>query len=174
MKQTPLSSDMIKDPTKVKSRFIGSFSKRQILCYGIAVLIGVPFYLLTKDIIGKESAALFMVALMFPAIICSIYEKDGLPAEKYFLRFIKWRFIRPMKRAYRKENRFERMKRREQLESEAQSLEQKKKLTIKERMRKRDLKLLLSGKKEEKQVGISVQQTVIFSQGPGNRPDQYI
>ncbi|MBR4343450.1 MAG: PrgI family protein [Lachnospiraceae bacterium] len=164
MKQTPLSSDMIKDPTKVKSRFIGSFSKRQILCYGIAVLIGVPFYLLTKDIIGKESAALFMVALLFPAIICSIYEKDGLPAEKYFLRFIKWRFFRPMKREYRKENRFERMKRREQLVNEVQALEQKKKLTIKEYLRKRDLKLLLSGKKEEKQDGISVQQTVTFSQ----------
>ena len=125
MKQNTISVDMVKDPTKVKSKFIGSFTKRQVVCYGLAAAIGIPFYLATKDAIGKETAALFMVALMFPFIIASMYEKDGLPAEKYFYRFFLWKFIRPMKRTYKKENRFEIQKRRKQMEMEVKLLEQK-------------------------------------------------
>ena len=115
--------DMVKDPTRVKSRFIGSFTKRQVVCYGIAALIGIPFYLLTKDAIGKETAALFMAMLMFPSIMASIYEKDGLPAEKYVARFVRWRFLRPMKRQYRKENRFEKLEKRRFMEMEVEALE---------------------------------------------------
>lgn len=115
--------DMVKDPTRVKSRFIGSFTKRQVVCYGIAALIGIPFYLLTKDVIGKETAALFMAVLMFPPIMASLYEKDGLPAEKYVARFVRWRFLRPMKRIYKKENRFEKMEKRKLMEMEVEALE---------------------------------------------------
>ena len=125
MKQNTISVDMVKDPTKVKSKFIGSFTKRQVVCYGLAALIGIPFYLCTKDAIGKETAALFMVALMFPFIIASMYEKDGLPAEKYFYRFFLWKFVRPMKRSYKKENRFEREEKRKQMIQEVRELEQK-------------------------------------------------
>ena len=125
MKQNTISVDMVKDPTKVKSKFIGSFTKRQVVCYGLAALIGIPFYLCTKEAIGKETAALLMVAFMFPFIIASMYEKDGLPAEKYFYRFFLWKFVRPMKRSYKKENRFEREEKRKQMIEEVRELEQK-------------------------------------------------
>ncbi|MBR4779924.1 MAG: PrgI family protein, partial [Lachnospiraceae bacterium] len=84
-----------------------------------------PFYLLTKDVIGKETAALLMVAFMFPFIIASMYEKDGLPAEKYFYRFFLWKFVRPVKRLYKKENRFEGEERKKQMEMEVRELEKK-------------------------------------------------
>ena len=125
MKQNAISVDMVTDPTKVKPKFIGSFTKRQVVCYGLAALIGIPFYLLVKDTIGKETAALFMVALMFPFIIASMYEKDGLPAERYFYRFFLWKFIRPVKRNYKKENRFERDAKRKKMEEEVMRLERK-------------------------------------------------
>jgi hypothetical protein len=125
MKADPITVPIVKDPTKVKSRFIGSFSKRQIVCYGIAILMGVPFYFCTKDVLGKETSALIMVALMFPAIISSIYEKEGLPAEKYFIRYFRWKFIRPVNRAYKAENRFARQEKRKQMEMEVEALERK-------------------------------------------------
>lgn len=125
MKSEPITVPIVKDPTRVKSRFIGSFSKRQIVCYGIAILMGVPFYFCTKDMLGKETSALIMVALMFPAIISSIYEKEGLPAEKYFIRYFRWKFLRPVNRAYRAENRFVRMEKRNQMEMEVEALERK-------------------------------------------------
>ena len=125
MKQNTISVDMVKDPTKVKSKFIGSFTKRQVVCYGLAALVGIPFYLVSKDAIGKETAALLMVAFMFPFIIASMYEKDGLPAERYFLRFFMWKFVRPVKRSYKKENRFELQKKKELMEMEVRELEKK-------------------------------------------------
>ena len=125
MKQNTISVDMVKDPTKVKSKFIGSFTKRQVVCYGLAALVGIPFYLVSKDAIGKETAALLMVAFMFPFIIASMYEKDGLPAERYFYRFFMWKFVRPVKRLYKKENRFELQKKRELMEMEVRELEKK-------------------------------------------------
>ncbi len=149
MKQNTISVDMVKDPTKVKSKFIGSFTKRQVVCYGLAAAIGIPFYLATKDAIGKETAALFMVALMFPFIIASMYEKDGLPAEKYFYRFFLWKFIRPMKRTYKKENRFELKKHREEMEMEVRTLETKQKQCRKAREGKKPQ----AGKKQKKVKG---------------------
>ena len=137
MNDNPLKVDMVKDPTKVKPKFIGSFTKRQVVCYGLAALIGIPFYLMTKDTIGKETAALFMVALMFPFIIASMYEKDGLPAERYFFRFFLWKFMRPVKRSYKKENRFELQKKRELMEMEVRTLEAKQKECREARERKR-------------------------------------
>ena len=137
MKQNTISVDMVKDPTKVKSKFIGSFTKRQVVCYGLAALIGIPFYLVSKDAIGKETAALLMVAFMFPFIIASMYEKDGLPAERYFFRFFLWKFMRPVKRSYKKENRFELQKKRDLMEMEVRTLEAKQKECREARERKR-------------------------------------
>lgn len=149
MKQNTISVDMVKDPTKVKSKFIGSFTKRQVVCYGLAAAIGIPFYLTTKDAIGKETAALFMVALMFPFIIASMYEKDGLPAERYFYRFFLWKFIRPVKRTYKKENRFELKKHREEMEMEVRTLEAKQKQCRKAREGKKPQ----AGKEQRKVKG---------------------
>ena len=139
MKQSTISVDMVKDPTKVKSKFIGSFTKRQVVCYGLAALAGIPFYLVTKDVIGKETAALFMVAIMFPFIIASMYEKDGLPAERYFLGFFIWKFVRPVKRSYKKENRFEIQKHKEDMETEVRTLEAKQQQCRKARERRKKL-----------------------------------
>jgi len=180
MKQNPISVDMVKDPTKVRPKFIGSFTKRQVVCYGLAAVIGIPFYLATKDAIGKETAALFMVALMFPFIIASMYEKDGLPAEKYFLGFFRWKFIRPVKRSYKKDNRFEREAKRKKLKEELALLTRKQTaykkskklsishpfsgLTLKEYLRKRELSRLLTGKAKEKTKGISAEETISLEQ----------
>ena len=139
MKQNAISVDMVKDPTKVKSKFIGSFTKRQVVCYGLAALAGIPFYLVTKDVIGKETAALFMVAIMFPFIIASMYEKDGLPAERYFLSFFVWKFVRPVKRSNKKENRFEIRKHKEDMETEVRTLEAKQQQCRKARERRKKL-----------------------------------
>ena len=139
MKQNAISVDMVKDPTKVKSKFIGSFTKRQVVCYGLAALAGIPFYLVTKDVIGKETAALFMVAIMFPFIIASMYEKDGLPAERYFFSFFVWKFVRPVKRSYKKENRFEIQKHKEDMETEVRALEAKQQQCRKARERRKKL-----------------------------------
>ena len=92
-----------KDLTKVKNKIIFNLTKRQLICFGIAAAVGVPFYFLTRGIIGSSNAATGMCLLMLPAFLFAMYEKDGQAAEKLLknrLRYKLW----PKNRPYRTEN----------------------------------------------------------------------
>ena len=47
-----------KDLTKIKSKVMFNLTKRQLLCFGAAVAIGLPLFFLTKDSAGTTTAAL--------------------------------------------------------------------------------------------------------------------
>ena len=78
-----------KDLTKVKNKIIFNLTKRQLICFGIAAAVGVPFYFLTRGIIGSSNAATGMCLLMLPAFLFAMYGKDGLPLEKVLKNMIK-------------------------------------------------------------------------------------
>ena len=67
-----------KDLTKVKNKIIFNLTKRQLICFGIAAAVGLPFYFLSRGIIGSSNAATGMCLLMLPAFLFAMYEKDGL------------------------------------------------------------------------------------------------
>ena len=46
-----------KDLTKVKNKIILNLTKRQLICFGLAAAVGVPFYFLTRGVIGSSNAA---------------------------------------------------------------------------------------------------------------------
>ena len=96
-----------KDLTKVKNKIIFNLTKRQLICFGIAAAVGVPFYVPTKGIIGSSNAATGMCLLMLPAFLFAMYEKDGLPLEKVLKNMITVKFIRPPVRKYQMENLYE-------------------------------------------------------------------
>jgi hypothetical protein len=92
-----------KDLTKVKTRVVLNLTKRQLICFSCAIVVGVPTYLVTRKPIGGSAAVLIMIALMLPFFFLAMYEKDGRPAEKVlrdFLRAKLWPRVRP----YRTEN----------------------------------------------------------------------
>ena len=68
-----------KDLTKVKNKIILNLTKRQLICLGIAAAVGLPFYILSRELIGSSNAATVMCLLMLPALLFAMYEKDGLP-----------------------------------------------------------------------------------------------
>ena len=78
--------------------------KRQLICFGIGAAIGVPTYLLTRQAIGNTGALFAMLAIMLPAFLLAMYEKDGLPFEKVIRNIIRIKFTRPGIRPYRTEN----------------------------------------------------------------------
>ena len=84
-----------KDLTKVKNKIIFNLTKRQLICFGIAAAVGLPFYFLSRGIIGSSNAATGMCLLMLPAFLFAMYEKDGLPLEKVLKNMITVKFIRP-------------------------------------------------------------------------------
>jgi hypothetical protein len=93
-----------KDLTKVKTKVIFNLTKRQLICIGIAGVIGLPFYFLTRGVLGTSNAATGMVLLMLPALFFALYEKDGMPLEKVLLNIIRVRFLNPGLRLYETKN----------------------------------------------------------------------
>jgi len=92
------------DLSKIKSRMAFHLTKRQLLCFGGAALVGVPSYIFLRPVIGNSAALFLMIALMLPAFLLAMYEKDGLPFEKVVRNVIRARFICPGKRPYKTNN----------------------------------------------------------------------
>ena len=103
-----------KDLTKVKNKVAFNLTKRQILCFGIAAGIGLPFYFLTRNLIGNSNAVMGMVVLMVPAFLFAMYERDGMPLEQVLMNMVTVKFRRPHLRLYETENLYEKPERRPQ------------------------------------------------------------
>ena len=93
-----------RDLTKVKSKVAFNLTKRQLLCFGTAALIGVPLFFVLRDSGGNTAATLGMMAVMLPAFFLGMYEKNGQPAEKILMYYVRARFFRPKVRPYQTNN----------------------------------------------------------------------
>ena len=71
-----------KDLTKVKTKVALNLTKRQLIFFSLAAVVGIPFYLFMRKPIGSSIAAILMVTIMLPFFFMAMYEKDGLPFEK--------------------------------------------------------------------------------------------
>ena len=70
-----------RDLTKVKSKVFFNLTKRQLICFSLAALIGVPSFFLLKRMGNISLAALGMMAVMMPLFFFAMYEKNGEPLE---------------------------------------------------------------------------------------------
>ena len=93
-----------KDLTKVKTKLAFNLTKRQLICFSLAALVGLPVYFLTRGAIGNSAAVLLMIGLMMPFFFFAMYERDGLPLEKVLKNIIRTRFLYPRVRPYKTEN----------------------------------------------------------------------
>ncbi|MCF0128656.1 MAG: PrgI family protein [Pseudobutyrivibrio sp.] len=93
-----------RDLTKVKSKVMFNLTKRQLICFGMAVLIGVPSFFLLKTVIAVNTAVMGMMVIMMPFFFLAMYEKNGQPLEVILGHMIKTVFIRPRKRPYVTDN----------------------------------------------------------------------
>ena len=93
-----------RDLTKVKSKILFNLTKRQLICFGAAALIGVPSFFLLKKLGNVSLAALGMIVIMLPLFFLAMYERDGQPLEVIVKHIIETRFIRPKIRPYQTDN----------------------------------------------------------------------
>lgn len=70
-----------KDLTKVKSKVMFGLTKRQLVCFGAAALIGVPLFFLLRDTVNSSTATVCMIVAMLPLFLLAMYEKNGQPLE---------------------------------------------------------------------------------------------
>ncbi len=111
-----------RDLTRVKSKVFFNLTKRQLICFGTAALIGVPFFFLLKSAGNVSLAALGMIIIMLPLFFIAMYEKDGQPLEVIARHFIQAKFVRPKIRPYKTDNYYEVLIRQYQLEKEVERI----------------------------------------------------
>ena len=111
-----------KDLTKVKSKVLFGLTKRQLICFGAAALIGVPSFFLLKKAGNVSMAAICMIVIMLPLFFLGMYERDGQPLEVIEKQFIQAKFVRPKVRPYQTDNYYAILMRQEQAEKEVNAI----------------------------------------------------
>ena len=99
-----LYANVPRDLTRVKSKVFLNLTKRQLVCFGAAILIGLPLFFLTRKTIGTSTASFLMISVMIPFFFLAMYEKNGYPMEVIVRHYINARFRRPKKRVYQTDN----------------------------------------------------------------------
>ena len=61
-----------KDLNDIKEKFIMGLTKRQVLCFGIGLVLGAPVFFLTRNALGMSGAIFAMGAVAAPAILCGL------------------------------------------------------------------------------------------------------
>ena len=111
-----------KDLSKVQSKILFGLTKRQVICFGAAAIIGVPLFFLTKGALGTTTAALCMILVMLPFFLFAMYEKNGQPLEVFLGHLIENKFIRPKMRIYQTNNLYSALVRQYKLEQEVRAI----------------------------------------------------
>lgn len=111
-----------KDLGKVKTKVVFNLTKRQIVCFSLGGLAGIPAYLMSRGSLGNETAAFLMIGLMMPFFMFGIYEKDGRPLEKVLKNYLDVRFLRPSQRPYRTDNGYAALVRQAEFDKEYEKL----------------------------------------------------
>mgnify|MGYP000106971124 FL=1 len=114
-----------KDLSRIQSKVLFGLTKRQVICFGAAALVGVPLFFLAKASLGTPTAALCMILVMLPFFLFAMYEKNGQPLEVFLSHLIQNKFIRPKVRIYQTNNLYSALVRQSELEQEVKRIARK-------------------------------------------------
>lgn len=111
-----------RDLTKVKSKVMFNLTKRQLICFGLAALIGVPSFFLLKTVVKVNTAVMGMMVIMMPFFFLAMYEKNGQPLEVILNHMIQAVFKRPKIRPYMTDNYYAALLRQAKAEKEVENI----------------------------------------------------
>lgn len=114
-----------KDLTKVKSKVLFGLTRRQLICFGAAVLVGVPLFFLLRNTVDSSTATLCMILVMMPFFLFAMYERHGQPLEVVIEQMVQAMFVRPKERPYQTNNFYAAINRQISVEKEVRTVVQK-------------------------------------------------
>ena len=114
-----------KDLTHVKSKVLFGLTKRQLVCFGGALLTGGPLYFLARNYLSNSAAALLMIFAMLPGLLFALFERHGQPLEVVIQQMVQCCFLRPKERPYQTNNAYAALVRQYQMEQEVKAIVQK-------------------------------------------------
>lgn len=110
-----------KDLNKIKTKVAFNLTKRQLIGFAVAALIGIPVYLTVKKYLSNDISLIFLLIFTFPVFYITFFDKDGLTFEKYFKYFYLHKFYQPQKRVRKEVYLEEKRKANAKLKSDAKT-----------------------------------------------------
>ena len=111
-----------KDLSKIKTKVAFNLTKRQIICFAVALIVGLPLFFLLKDSAGTSAATFVMIVVMLPCFLMAMYEKHGQPLEVVARNIIQTKFVRPKERPYQTQNLYAVLEKQRKLEKEVSAI----------------------------------------------------
>ena len=111
-----------RDLTRVKSKVFFNLTKRQLICFSVAALIGVPSFFLIRKTGNMSLASMGMILIMLPFFFLAMYERDGMPLEVLVQHFVAAKFVRPKERPYKTNNYYAALMRMAQAQKEVNEI----------------------------------------------------
>ena len=111
-----------KDLSKIKTKVAFNLTKRQIVCFAVALIVGLPLFFLLKDSAGTSAASFAMIVVMLPCFLMAMYEKHGQPLEVVVKNIIQTKFVRPKERPYQTQNLYAVLEKQRKLEKEVSAI----------------------------------------------------
>ena len=111
-----------KDLSKIKTKVAFNLTKRQIICFAVALIVGLPLFFLLKDSTGTSAASFVMIVAMLPCFLMAMYEKHGQPLEVVVKNIIQTKFVRPKERPYQTQNLYAVLEKQRKLEKEVSTI----------------------------------------------------
>ena len=111
-----------KDLSRIKTKVAFNLTKRQLIFFAAALLVGLPLFFLLKGSTGTSLAAFVMILVMLPCFLFAMYEKHGQPLEVIIRQMVEVKFIRPKERPYQTNNFYDALIRQNKLDKEVQAI----------------------------------------------------
>jgi len=93
--------EILQDITKYKTRFLGPFSVREIVCIGIIVAIDVPAFLILSKFFVMSFVMPCLIFLALPPALCGFFPIYDMPFEKFVISIIQTQILSPRIRKYK-------------------------------------------------------------------------
>lgn len=90
-----------KDLSKVQTKVLFGLTKRQLIGFGCAGVLGIPTYFGLRGIVGNDIAMIALVIVAMPFIFIALYSKNGLPAEEILKSYLTFKFLKSPTRRYK-------------------------------------------------------------------------
>lgn len=88
-----------KDIRNYKTKVLGPFTVRQLICVGVMIVIDIILYMTVYDFFNLTPDSFMYVVFAFDTVIAAfMLEPAGLPMEKYLMKIILPNFTNPKSR----------------------------------------------------------------------------
>jgi hypothetical protein len=93
-----------KDFSKIRKKVAFGLTRRQLICFGVAGILGFAFYLSVHKTLGTTLSLGAMILLILPVFFICQYERDGRYLEDILKDLIETKVKRPGVRTYETDN----------------------------------------------------------------------